>query len=776
MNLTKENKTFNLFSEKIEISEGRNIYNLLKLEYDNKVLKAQNKFRKVYINENKSIDDVIKNSLRQGQEIIMEYISEAVSDIVDMGFYNIDEEIFINEYYNKNYMYYDCYEEIHDRYMEIVLNEEEKDEYRRRRRENRSRWQGGGFGIGGAIKGATKAGMMNMASGAVHGVRNTAEKIISSIGASYKKSELFNDRNTLQTLIEGVGASIYGIQLAVICFLDKNTDYNVDVVSNKDEKEAEVILKNILCKKVEGKIEFQLLKRIIELNPYNIEIYQYIIKKYGDEMLEVENIAKYFGYDLKEFKERIIDEKYKIINIKTESDAIKLKKLLTNDMLKLGIKGTNKKINIINKKLDEFDKEARTYKGIVYPNKKSKEEAIQKEKVNIILNKVDMNSEYEIRIAIGEILKLGLDKHIEAEYIVDLDRKLAEVNLKARTFDGRVYDTIEECNYARQDKINRTYKGVVYQSCELKQKAEQEDKLSEIWNKADKSNENELLLIRNKVLSLNVNKEIENKYISKIDNKIEEIRILARTLDGVTYDTIEECNYAKQDKINRTYKGVVYQSCELRQKAEQEDKLSEIWNKADKSNEKELLLIRDKILSLNVNKEIENKYISKIDNKIEEIRISARTYKGKVYKSVLDVLEVKEREKEVESRTVGGVVYDTIELAEKARKLEAKKLKIMEIDANRKKLYENKLYLFSNIIIKIAYYFILGFYLLGILIDLEQFWELGIILGVPMVFLGSTFGMFGKFRILKSKGFISRCVISMLFSVVSFITLSVLLY
>ena len=59
---------------------------------------------------------------------------------------------------------------------------------------------------------------------------------------------------------------------------------------------------------------------------------------------------------------------------------------------------------------------------------------------------------------------------------------------------------------------------------------------------------------------------------------------------------------------------------------------------------------------------------------------------------------------------------------------------------------------------------------------MEQFWELGIILGVPMVFLGSTFGMFGKFRILKSKGFISRCVISMLFSVVSFITLSVLLY
>lgn len=138
----------------------------------------------------------------------MGVISEAVEKLVDMGFYNVDEDIFLDEYYGEYYDYSDYYNKVNDKYMEIVLTEEQKDEYRKLRRESRGRWQGGGFGIGGAMKGAAKAGALNMATGAMHGAFNLGGKLVSSIGASMKKSSLFNNPDTLNTLVEGIKSSL----------------------------------------------------------------------------------------------------------------------------------------------------------------------------------------------------------------------------------------------------------------------------------------------------------------------------------------------------------------------------------------------------------------------------------------------------------------------------------------------------------------------------------------------------------------------------------------
>lgn len=63
-------------------------------------------------------------------------------------------------------------------------------EYRKLRKASRGRWQGGGFGVGGAIKGAAEAGMMNMGTGAIHSVVNGLGNLKSELKASRQKSKV----------------------------------------------------------------------------------------------------------------------------------------------------------------------------------------------------------------------------------------------------------------------------------------------------------------------------------------------------------------------------------------------------------------------------------------------------------------------------------------------------------------------------------------------------------------------------------------------------------
>lgn len=62
-------------------------------------------------------------------------------------------------------------------------------EYRKLRKASRGRWQGGGFGVGGAIKGAAEAGMMNMGTGAIHSVVNGLGNLKSELKASRQKAK-----------------------------------------------------------------------------------------------------------------------------------------------------------------------------------------------------------------------------------------------------------------------------------------------------------------------------------------------------------------------------------------------------------------------------------------------------------------------------------------------------------------------------------------------------------------------------------------------------------
>ncbi len=176
-----------LLNHELVVTEERERYNDIRLLFQSIAEEMSLNFEKIYNKNNKSLDDVSKYAYGQGSECIAVSIGKAIEILIQNEIFHIDQNDFVEKYYSKYHTWDDDFGEINDKYMEIVLEGQQLDAYRKARREGRGRLVGGGFGLSGAAKGILTAGAVNMAFGAVHGVFNGMGKIISSISASIKK-------------------------------------------------------------------------------------------------------------------------------------------------------------------------------------------------------------------------------------------------------------------------------------------------------------------------------------------------------------------------------------------------------------------------------------------------------------------------------------------------------------------------------------------------------------------------------------------------------------
>ena len=493
-----ERKKFIFRGNTLEITEERAEYNRIRLKFEQLAEDAVEEFTQLYKKNNHSLDDVSKFALNQGNQIIGRVITKTVEEFVSLGFYNIDEEQFIEKYYNRYYIFEEYYNKINDIYMDIVLTEEQKDEYRRLRKESRGRWQGGGFGFEGAIKGATKAGMLNMASGAMHGVVNMGGKIISNISASNKKSKVFKDPSTINTLVEGVYWSVLDMHLAYILFMTENCSLNVKGVTENDIKEAKVIFNNIQSKNIDEKLKKELIIKILNLNPYYDEIYMFIIETYGDRGLEIEKIANYFGINVKGYKEELIDELFEELSLNTEKEALEARETIIKKLNEFGLSKNNKYIKDIDIKIADFDEQARTVNGIVFNNRQEANLALkEKEIVEKIFETVNINNENEVQDAYNKIKGMIFKTEIPNPYILELEKRIDEINLQKRTVDGFEFESIEVADEARREikQIEEIFEGL-------------------------KDDRESLIQAKNQIEKLKFNTDIGYKYIDRINNLI----------------------------------------------------------------------------------------------------------------------------------------------------------------------------------------------------------------------------------------------------------------
>lgn len=182
------------------------------------------------------------------------------------------------------------YNQVVDKYNDIVGEQEAKMEYRAARKANRGRFVGGGFGTDAAIHGMVTAGTLNLASGVGHGIVNTIGNIGSSLVAAAEKSSLYKGDATLRSLSQGVQQAIlYAVNSHISLVNDRKKKYYAN--SFNDDK-ADALFEN--AKKVPAK-EQDLLIESFKTNPLNYPLWKYILLRFGNERKNVWTICQRFG-------------------------------------------------------------------------------------------------------------------------------------------------------------------------------------------------------------------------------------------------------------------------------------------------------------------------------------------------------------------------------------------------------------------------------------------------------------------------------------------------
>lgn len=425
----------------IRISKEREAYVELKKKFDYLADALTEEFCDIYTKEYKNIDLVVKKAFQQGNIQIDKALMQAYNMLIQAGVYELDRGLFIEDYYNRYYDWNDCFNMVYDKYMDIVLTEEEKDAYRKARRENRGKWVGGGYGLGGAIKGSMQAGAMNMASGAVHGVFNLTAKGISAIGASMKKSKLYNDPRTRESLEDGVYRNISVIIYAFMEALSDYKDDNFDLVSTDDENRAQGLANNLLM--IPDNKE-KIVAEILSLDPFNEAVYECAITHNLDVHYELGKIGQYFDIDISDYVNMLISHTLTNIDMNNKKELQDSQEYILDVLSNYEIDTDDCPTLIeVNRNLERIDIEERTYNGILFSTLQIREkaEADHKEIDQICANCADM-SKQELEETMEILEAGGYVNEIVTGYVV-IVRKFYDT-VEQRTLDNMIAKAEED--------------------------------------------------------------------------------------------------------------------------------------------------------------------------------------------------------------------------------------------------------------------------------------------------------------------------------------------
>ena len=235
-------QTFPLFGKEVTIPSELANFNVFRDKYENMTEKVFNEFTAQYKNKFNNVQQILEGYLHISSVHLTSMIDIAVNDLIANKIFDVDRDAFIKAFlaaHNGTLRVHKALGELESKYEEILDDQNEKDAYRKARRQNRGKWIGGGFGMEGAIKGAVQAGAFNAVSGIAHGAANVVGSAFSAIDASMKKSALFKDPDTFDDLLTAVVYDCQDVLFTLVDILKKNGT-KIIAITKDDENRADI--------------------------------------------------------------------------------------------------------------------------------------------------------------------------------------------------------------------------------------------------------------------------------------------------------------------------------------------------------------------------------------------------------------------------------------------------------------------------------------------------------------------------------------------------------
>ena len=268
--------------------------------------------------------DITRNdAMIEASSICIEYIKKFLEDYKNnMAILNLTENEAAIEIYNKNGE--DAIKalgKLEKSYNDVIDQEKSEQEYRQLRKECRNRWEGGGFGLEGAIKGAVTAGALNLASGTMHSIFNGIGNLTSSLISNNEKKNIGKNVWDIVDVIDKNGNELFADFIRVLKAEYPELFFGKYIVDKYREKELwSDFEKASLNDKMDIAVE------LIKTNPYsglNLSRIMAEFSKYPDieKVLEpaIEDIDDYFD-SVGKLREELENIGKELINLKQKKE------------------------------------------------------------------------------------------------------------------------------------------------------------------------------------------------------------------------------------------------------------------------------------------------------------------------------------------------------------------------------------------------------------------------------------------------------------------------
>ena len=430
----------------------------------------RNRFVELYNSKIRTLDDLFELGLPRFVDDIRESINLGVKTLMNYGVDYIDSNRLTDiasEYIDAEKVWNIFFEEAN----RIAEEAERLALYRNAQRASRSRWQGGGFGLAGAIKGALAAGAMNVATGAFRGIGDSLTNSSDRAKIAGMKKSIITNSNTLPTLSTGIYNCCFGVFFSVYKIL---SDEGILVYKFEDMKNHNARLNNYL--KLHHNQELgtnevvKFLCECIQKNPFGSKYYIELYKLRLSNRKDILPIATFVGLKGEyQYKINILDE-VTISQIDKRMPEDTIPELEKKISLMVEMRKENKALSIENfiekykKKINELEEKNTTQKKIEYTldllreSKTEIDNALQKGNVIFVWDKVNKGNSYA-EYALARYYSNLCKKDIDDYNISALSKKLSEVEVYAKAgnafakyiINDNLYDiyTIDRRNTSR---------------------------------------------------------------------------------------------------------------------------------------------------------------------------------------------------------------------------------------------------------------------------------------------------------------------------------------
>lgn len=264
------------FEEKeIEFTDDQRKYGLIRKEFREHGIYLRNKLATEY-NNIKNIGAIISK--------FPQYVEKQQNIVFDICLKTMREYgvvISISEFVGKYYeimQYYHYIEKIVEEYSDINGEKDQLRELRIAQQNARGKWQGGGFGISGAIKGAMVAGALNWGNDLLHSIGDSSKKNSDNKYIEKRLNDLYKDPKTKYIFVEGAYECIMSVADALYYEMEAQGIFEINTYDR--------IRASKCSKRAEDNENALEMIEAIKLNPYSIDYYKEFIELVG---LEIKN-------------------------------------------------------------------------------------------------------------------------------------------------------------------------------------------------------------------------------------------------------------------------------------------------------------------------------------------------------------------------------------------------------------------------------------------------------------------------------------------------------